>query len=196
MQETQVWSLGWEDPLEEEMATHSSILAWRIPWTEEPGGLQSMELLRIGHNWATLLSLFTFMHWRRTWQPTPVFLPGESQGRGSLVGCRLRGRTELDMSDLVHSHSWWLQLFEKEPISGKSSRSYCQGFGLGNISSCRTRFTPVAPPTWVWRAMSISIEDPTVLEPVSGWGSVCDLNPGWPLGEWPHHYSDRHPHKE
>ena len=42
IQETQVHSLGWEDPLEKEMATHSSILAWRIPWTEEPGGLQSM----------------------------------------------------------------------------------------------------------------------------------------------------------
>ena len=50
MQETQVQRLGWEDPLEEEMATHSSILAWRIPWTEEPGGLQSMRLQRVGHN--------------------------------------------------------------------------------------------------------------------------------------------------
>ena len=56
MQETQemrVWSLGWEDPLEEEMATHSSILAWEIPWTEEPGGLQSMGLQRVWHDWAT-----------------------------------------------------------------------------------------------------------------------------------------------
>ena len=50
MQETQVRSLGQEDPLEKEMATHSSILAWRIPWTEEPGGLQSMRLHRVGHN--------------------------------------------------------------------------------------------------------------------------------------------------
>ena len=49
MQETQVRSLGWEDPLEEEMATHSSILAWKIPWTEEPGGLQSMRLQRVRH---------------------------------------------------------------------------------------------------------------------------------------------------
>ena len=48
-QETRVQSLGWEDPLEEGMATHSSILAWRIPWTEEPGGLQSMGLQRVGH---------------------------------------------------------------------------------------------------------------------------------------------------
>ena len=50
--ETRVQSLGQKDPLEKEMATHSSILAWRIPWTEKPGGLQSMELQIIGHNWA------------------------------------------------------------------------------------------------------------------------------------------------
>ena len=53
MQDTQVWSLSWEDPQEEEMATHSSILAWRIPWAEEPGGLQSMGLQRVRHNWMT-----------------------------------------------------------------------------------------------------------------------------------------------
>ena len=52
-QETWVRFLGWEDPLEKEMATHSSILAWRIPWTEEPGGLQSMGLQRVGHNSVT-----------------------------------------------------------------------------------------------------------------------------------------------
>ena len=50
---------------------------------ENPGRLQSMGSLRVGHNWASSLSLFTFMHWRRNWQPTPVFLPGESQGRGA-----------------------------------------------------------------------------------------------------------------
>ena len=70
---------------EKAMAPHSSTFAWKIPWTEEPGRLQSMGSLRIRHDWATSLSLFTFMHWRRKWQPTPVFLPGESQGRGSLV---------------------------------------------------------------------------------------------------------------
>ena len=84
------------------MAPHSSTLAWKIPWMEEPGRLQSMGSLRVGHDWATSLSLFTFMHWRRKWQPTTVFLPGESQGRGSLVGCRLWGHTELDTtSDLA-----------------------------------------------------------------------------------------------
>ena len=57
MKETRVRSLGQEDPLEKGMATRSSILAWRIPWTEEPGGLQSMGSQRVGHNWATELSL-------------------------------------------------------------------------------------------------------------------------------------------
>ena len=96
------------------MAPHSSTLAWKIPWTEEPGRLQSMGLLRVGHDWATSLSLFTLMHWRRKWQSTPMFLPGESQGQGSLVGCqapggslvrphrpRLWGRTESDTTEVI-----------------------------------------------------------------------------------------------
>ena len=62
MQETRVWSLGQEDPLEKHMATHSSILAWRIPWTEEPGRLQSMGLQRVRHNWALSTIFFhTFL---------------------------------------------------------------------------------------------------------------------------------------
>ena len=81
------------------MAPHSSTLAWKIPWTEEPGGLQSVGSLRVGHDRATSLSLFTFMRRRRKWQPTPVFLPGESQEPGSLVGCRLWGRTESDTTE-------------------------------------------------------------------------------------------------
>ena len=84
---------------ESNLSTHSSTLAWKIPWTEEPGGLQSMGSRRVGHDWATSLSLFTFMHWRRKWQPTPVFLPGESQGLRSLVGCHLWGRTESDTTE-------------------------------------------------------------------------------------------------
>ena len=84
---------------EKAMAPHSSSLAWKIPWMEEPGGLQSMGSLRVRHDWATSLSLFTLMHWRRKWQPTPVFLPWESQGQGSLVGCRLWGHTELDTTE-------------------------------------------------------------------------------------------------
>ena len=86
---------------EKAMAPHSSTLAWKIPWMEEPGGLQSMGSHRVGHNWVTSLSLFTFMPWRRKWQPIPVFLPGESQGRGSLVGCCLWGRTESDTTEVT-----------------------------------------------------------------------------------------------
>ena len=85
--------------LEKVMSPHSSILAWKIPWTKEPGRLQSMGSLRVGYDWATSLSLFTFMHWRRKWRFTPVFLPGESQGQGSLVGCRPWGRTESDTTE-------------------------------------------------------------------------------------------------
>ena len=69
------------------------------PWMEGPGRLQSMGSLGVGCYWATSLSLFTFMHWRRKWQPTPVFLPGESQGQRSLMGCRLWGRTESDTTE-------------------------------------------------------------------------------------------------
>ena len=83
------------------MAPHSSTLAWKIPWMEEPGRLQSVGSLRVGYDWASSLSLFTFLHWRRKWQPTPVFLPGESQGRGSLVGCRLWGHTKSDMTEVT-----------------------------------------------------------------------------------------------
>ena len=99
MREIRVQSLDWEDPLEKEMATHSHILAWKIPWMEEPGRLQSMWSQRVRHDWVTSLSLFTFMHWRRKWKPTPVFLPGESQGRGSLVGFSLWGGIELDTTE-------------------------------------------------------------------------------------------------
>ena len=64
----------WTTREEKAMATHSSTLACKIPWAEEPGRLQSMGLWGVGHNWATSLSLFTLMRWRRKWQPTPVFL--------------------------------------------------------------------------------------------------------------------------
>ena len=77
----------------------TSTLAWKVSWKEEPGGLQSMGLLRVRHDWATSLSLFTFMHWRGKWQLIPLFLPGESQGWGSLVGCCLWGRTESDTTE-------------------------------------------------------------------------------------------------
>ena len=63
IQETQIQSLGREDPLKESMATHSSLLAWRIPWTEEPGGLQSIGLHRVEHNWSDCTCAHTILFW-------------------------------------------------------------------------------------------------------------------------------------
>ena len=93
------------------MATHSSTLAWKIPWMEEPGRLQSMGSLRVRHDWSTSLSLSIFMHWRRKWQPTPVFLPGESHGRRSLVGCSPWGHTESDTTEVTQQYKNDLVVF-------------------------------------------------------------------------------------
>ena len=76
------------------MALHSSILAWKIPWMEEPGRLQSMGSRRVRHAWVTSLSLFTFMHWRRKWQPTSSVLAWRIPGMGS-------HRVRHDWSDLA-----------------------------------------------------------------------------------------------
>ena len=94
----------WATKAKKAMAPHSSTLAWKIPWTEEPGRLKSMGSLGVGHDWETSLSLFTFMHWRRKWQPTQVFLlawriPGTG-GPGGLPSLRLH-RVGHDWSDLA-----------------------------------------------------------------------------------------------
>ena len=107
------------------MAPHSSTLAWKIPWTEEPGRLQTMGSRRVGHDRATSLSLFPFMHWRRKWHPTAVFLPGESQGRGSLVGCHLWGRTELDTTEVTQQQQQQQQQQQIPPVSGIIQLSFC-----------------------------------------------------------------------
>ena len=93
------------------MAPYSSTLPWKIPWVEEPGGLQSMGSLRVGHDWVTSLSFFTFMHRRRKWQPTPVFLPGESQGRGAwwaaVYGVAQSRTRQKWLSSSSSSRPWW-----------------------------------------------------------------------------------------
>ena len=104
------------------MAPHSSTLAWKIPWMEEPGGLQPMGSRRVGHDWATSLSLFTFMHWRRKWQPTPVFLPGESQGRASLPSTGSH-RVRYNWSDLAAA----AVSKDKTPINIVSDSAYVVG---------------------------------------------------------------------
>ena len=99
---------------EKAKAPHSSTLAWKIPWMEEPGRLQSMGFRRVRHHWVTSLSLFTFMHWRRKWQPTPVFLLGESQGWGSLVAA-VYGVTQSRTLLKRLSSSRWLKLCQEFP---------------------------------------------------------------------------------
>ena len=119
--------------MEKEMATHSSILAWRIPWMEEPGGLQSTGSQRVRHDWSTSLSLYIGfpsgssgkapacqcrrhkklgfdswirkIPWRGAWQPTLEFLPGKSHGRRSLVGYSPWGRKESDTTERLHFHA-------------------------------------------------------------------------------------------
>ena len=88
---------------EKAMAPHSSTLAWKIPWTEEPGRLQSMGSLRVGHHWATSLSLFTFIHWRRKWQPTSSVLAWRIPGMGEPAGLPSMGshRVGHDWSNLA-----------------------------------------------------------------------------------------------
>ena len=129
------------------MALHYSTLAQKIPWTEEPGGPQFTGSLRVGQDSATSLSLFTFMYWRRKWQPTPVFLPGESLGWGSLVGCHLWGRTESDTTEATQQHAKSLLLLGRfsschawaSRCSGFScSRAWALGCARG-LSSCGTR---------------------------------------------------------
>ena len=106
------------------MAPHSSTLAWKIPWMEEPGRLQSMGSLRVGQDWATSLSLFTFMHWRRKWQLTPVFLPGESQGWGILVGCCLWGRTESDTTEVTQQQRLSYEIWHCVYVESKKKKMY------------------------------------------------------------------------
>ena len=118
------------------MAPHSSNLAWEIPRMEEPGRLKSTGSQRVRDDWAPSLSIFTFMHWRWKWPPTPVFLPGESQGRGSLVGCHLWGRTELDTTERLHFHF---------------SLS-CIGDGNGNLLQCSCLENPRDGGAW-WAAV-------------------------------------------
>ena len=112
-----------------QMAPHSSTLAWKIPWTEEPGGLQSMGSLQVRHDWATSLSLFTFMLWRRKWQPTPVLLPGESQGWGGAWWAAIYGvaqsRTQLKwLSSSSSSKRYILKFSRKKDLVTMYTNEY------------------------------------------------------------------------
>ena len=144
MLETQVWSLGWEDPLEESMATHSDILAWRIPWTEEPSGLQSMGLqsptqlkqLSISLQYGNHTDFFKTCQYpqgRRQWHPTPVLL---SHGKRSLVGCSPWGPEESATTEWLYFHFL---------LS-------CIGEGNGNPLQCSCLENPRVGRAW-WAAV-------------------------------------------
>ena len=96
---------------EKAMAPHSSPLAWKIPRMEEPGRLQSMGSWRLGHNWATSLSLFTFMHWRRKWQPTPC---------SCLENPRDGGAWWAAIYGVTQSQTWLKWLSSRSSIEGKA----------------------------------------------------------------------------
>ena len=143
------------------MASHSSTLAWKIPWIEEPGRLQSKGSRRVGHDWATSPSLFTFLHWRRKWQPTPVLLPGESQGWGSLVAAlygvaqsrtRLKrlssssSSKDLSYSSSCHlviqnSHKWKYEETHRIQTSWRQKTQWCRIYS----QSCLTYFNYFFP---------------------------------------------------
>ena len=132
--DTQPRSLGQEDPVEKGIATHSNYLAWRIPWTEKLGRLQSMGLQRLRHDWATNPSLHFMgfeglpwwlsskesacqcrryglipgsgkVPWRREWQPTPVFLLGKFHGQRRLVGYSPRDHKEWGMTERLNNNN-------------------------------------------------------------------------------------------
>ena len=130
------------------MAPHSSTLTWKIPWMEEPGGLWSMGSHTVGHDWATSLSLFTFMHWRRKWQPTPVFLPKESHGQWSLVGCHLevaQSRTQLKRLSNSSSSSHYRKRHKQRKDHVKTQGKtviYCKRQGK------RPQRKPILPTSW------------------------------------------------
>ena len=129
------------------MAPHSSTLAWKFPWTQEPGRLQSMGSLRVRHNWATSLSLSTFVHWRRKWQPTPVFLPGESQdGRAWWAAVYGVAQSRTRMKRLSSSS---MDLLEQHPAP-----SVRKGHPLGHFSSVTL--------TWIWVPALPLAEDGTL----------------------------------
>ena len=110
------------------MSPHSSTLGCKIPWTEEPGRLQSMGSRKVEftftfHFHALEKEKLTSFHQRRKWQPTPVFLPGESQGWGSLVGCSLCGLTESDTTEATQQLQQLTEIYYRILKSGKKKKN-------------------------------------------------------------------------
>ena len=164
MWETWVRSLGWEDPLEEGMATHSNILAWRIPQAEDPGSYVAMSWTQL--KWLSMHTCLyikiSFPNWtiptamrRRQWQPTSVLLPGKSHGWRSLVGCSPWGREALDTTERLYFHF---------------SLS-CIGEGNGNPLQCSCLENPRDRGAW-WAAIHGVTQSQTRLKRLSSSSSI------------------------
>ena len=144
---------------------------------------------RVEHDWATSLSLFTFMRWRRKWQPTPVFLPGESQGWGSLVACRLWGHKSWTRLKRLSTHAyrpgyglpWYMFLWQLKRLLGEA---VCVRAKL--LQSCLTLCNPMdcSPPSssvhgilqarmLEWVAMPFSRSNLIILDSVSWFFCCC-----------------------
>ena len=156
MRETRVQSLGWEGPLEKEMAPHSRTIAWKIPWTEKPGRLQSMGSQRVRHDWETSLFTIAVFSWRRQWHPTPVLLPGKSHGQRSLMGCSPWGCEESDRTERLHFHF---------------SLS-CIGEGNGNPLHCSCLENPRDAGAW-WAAIYAVAQSRTWLKQLGSSSSIA-----------------------
>ena len=162
------------------MAPHSSTLAWKIPWTEEPGRLQSMGSLRVGHNWATSLSLFTFMHWRRKWQPTPVFLPGESQRQWAPVYGVTQSRTRLKRL----SRSKFI-FYTEVPQPQYYWQVILWWVTGGCLAHCRCLVASLVSPQerWVHGAgpvlISKNVSSLCQMSNSGGWGEGVGITPSW-----------------
>ena len=138
------WAISLKMGLAQAMAPHSSTLAWKISWMEEPGGLQSMGSLRVRYDWATSLSLFTFMHWRRKWQPTPVFLPGESQVWGGPSGL-------LSMGSHRVRHNWRdLAAAAAAQAEPEVTSTLCEPVAHTSCHHCCTLTLPQLMPEALW----------------------------------------------
>ena len=129
---------------------------------EEPGRLQSMGSRRVRHDWMTSLSLFTFMYWRRKWQPTPEFLPGESQGRRSMVGYSPWAGKESDITERLHFTSQGLKWWEAKEYESRDSP--CPAWG------------------WTWPSLAYQLHGGPLIPAPGGHVFVelpSSLNVGW-----------------
>ena len=157
MRETWVQSLGREDSLEKGMATHSSILAWRIPWTEEPGGPQSMGSQRVGYNWATSLSLSlkkrteqNLLDSERPCQPARLGVISEEVMLGETWGMRRR---------------LWNNL-EKWPLDLRSGKWHLKADELIGQKYQKDEYVPVC--TWVYVCMGVCVVPEWCIEVLGG----------------------------